>query len=138
MSKKRTYEGIEIRHERSCPSRRGARCGCSPSYRAYVYSPRDERRLRRSFRSLAEARAWRSEALVALRKGTMTAMPSTTLAEAAEAWVAGAQSGSIRNRSGDVYKPSAVRGYEQALRLRVVPELGSAKLGDIRRFFGSQ
>jgi hypothetical protein len=40
------------------------------------------------------------------------------------AWLAGAADGSIRDRSGDVYKPSFVRGYEQALRLRVLPVLG--------------
>jgi hypothetical protein len=46
---------------------------------------------------------------------------------------AGAEDGSIRNRSGDRYKPSAVCGYEQALRLRLVPELGGVRLGDLRR-----
>jgi hypothetical protein len=32
-----------------------------------------------------------------------------------------------------VYKPSALRGYEAALRDRVLPELGGAKLADIRQ-----
>jgi hypothetical protein len=30
-------------------------------------------------------------------------------------------------------KPSALRGYEQSLRLRLLPALGGAKLGEIRR-----
>ncbi len=29
--------------------------------------------------------------------------------------------GAIRNRSGDEYKPSSIRGYEEALRIRVLP-----------------
>lgn len=37
----------------------------------------------------------------------------------------------IRNRSGDPYKPSAIRGYDQALRLRVLPELGRVKLAEL-------
>lgn len=41
-----------------------------------------------------------------------TLLALATLAEAAKAWVAGAESGSIRNRSGDVYNSSAVRGYD--------------------------
>jgi len=37
----------------------------------------------------------------------------------------------IRTRSGDTYKPSALRGYEQALRLRVLPELGRLRLSAV-------
>ena len=44
-----------------------------------------------------------------------------------------AERGAIRNRSGDRYKPSALRGYEQALRLRLLPPLGAHKLSDIGR-----
>ncbi|HWF74405.1 MAG TPA: tyrosine-type recombinase/integrase, partial [Solirubrobacteraceae bacterium] len=39
----------------------------------------------------------------------------------------------IRNRSGDRYKPSAIRGYEAALRLRILPEFGRVKLGELTR-----
>ena len=63
----------------------------------------------------------------------MRAPSRLTLREAAEAWLAGARDGAIRNRSGDRYKPSVVRGYETALRLRVLPELGGAQLSEIRR-----
>jgi integrase len=56
-----------------------------------------------------------------------------TLREAAEAWVEGARAGSIRNRSGDRYKPSVIRSYETSLRLRVLPELGKRKVSEIRR-----
>src|SRR5204863_6952014 len=39
----------------------------------------------------------------------------------------------IRTRSGDPYKPGAIGAYERALRLRVLPELGRRKVGDIAR-----
>ena len=58
---------------------------------------------------------------------------SLTLREAAQAWLVGAREGSIRNRSGDRYKPSVLRGYEIALRLRLLPELGGRRVSEIRR-----
>jgi integrase len=56
-----------------------------------------------------------------------------TLKQAATAWIDGAADGSIRNRSGDSYKPSAIRGYEQALRLRVLPDFGQRRLSELGR-----
>jgi integrase len=41
--------------------------------------------------------------------------------------------GSIRNRSGDIYKPSVSRGYAQALERHVLPDLGDHRLADITR-----
>jgi len=132
--KRSTHTGIDVRHLKACATKNGrARCTCTPTYRAKVWDVRHEREIRKSFRSLAEAKAWRADAMSALRGGTLSGAPSSTLAAAAEAWLTGARSGAIRNRSGDVYKPSALRGYEQAPRLRVLPELGAARLPDIRR-----
>lgn len=51
----------------------------------------------------------------------LVAPTPTTLREFTEAWLAGAEDGSIRNRSGDRYKPSTLRGYEQAMREYVLP-----------------
>jgi integrase len=113
--------------------RSGGRCNCRPTYQASVWSARDGRRIKKSFPTLAEAKAWRAAAQTAIRRGTLRAPSQVTLREAAEAWLAGARDGSIRNRSGDRYKPSVVRGYETSLRLRVLPELGGRKLSDIRR-----
>jgi integrase len=39
----------------------------------------------------------------------------------------------VLNRSGDRYKPSVVRGYEQALRTYVLPDLGAVQLGALER-----
>ena len=127
------HDGIEVRHARGCPGALDeAACACRPSFRASVWSPREQRRVRKTFPTLAAARAWRVDSLSALRRGELS-VSSTTLHQAAAAWAEGARSGAIRNRSGDAYKPSAVRGYEEALRLRLLPELGGAKLSEIRR-----
>lgn len=42
------------------------------------------------------------------------------------------KSGRIRTRSGDPYKPSAIRSYEAALRDHVVPRIGRTRLGDVQ------
>jgi integrase len=133
--RKNPSTGIRVRHARSCPAASSpeARCRCHPSYEAAVYSLRDRKKLRKTFPSFAAAKAWRHDASTSVRRGTMRATTSTTLCEAADAWLAGARDGSIRTRSGDPYKPSVIRSYEQSLRLYLLDDLGSAKLADIGR-----
>jgi integrase len=126
-------EGIETRHERRCHSAEGRRCNCSASFRASVWSPRDGRLIRKTFPTKAAAKSWRHDALAALTKGELRTQTRQPLREAAEAWLADVRSGQIRNRSGDPYKPSAIRTYERNLRLRVLPALGTLRLSDIRR-----
>src|SRR5918998_3917898 len=116
---RRLPEGISLRHARSCPSRSGGRCRCAPTYQAQTWSPHDRKRLTRTFPTLAAAKGWRYDALVGLRHGTIRATGSVTLRLAAEEWMSMAQGGLVLNRSGDVYKPSVLRGYETSLRLRV-------------------
>ena len=125
--------GIQLRHSRSCTSRGGGPCTCRPTYEASVWSARDRKKLRKTFPTRAAARGWRADAQVALRKGTLRAPTSTTLREAADAWLAGAREGSIRTRSGDLFKPSAIRSYDGALRKRVLPAFGAARLSEIGR-----
>ena len=133
MGARRHSDGIEVRHQKACRANGGdGRCSCSPTYRAVVWSARDRRRLTKTFGTRAEAKAWRAEVQAGLRRGMVRAS-SVTFRAAAEAWVAGAAAGAIRNRSGDVYKPSVVRSYESALRLRVLPELGARRVTDIER-----
>lgn len=98
-----------------------------------MWSARDERRIQKTFATEAAALLWREDARVDLRRGVLVAARPTVLREFADAWLAGAGDGSIRNRSGDRYKPSTVRGYEQALREYVLPEVGGAKLQELRR-----
>ncbi|MHB1242475.1 MAG: tyrosine-type recombinase/integrase [Gaiellaceae bacterium] len=129
----RTTPGIDTRHAKTCPASRdhAARCKCAPSYQAHVWSAREGKRIRKTFSTLAAAKAWRSDAVVALRRVTMRAPTELTLRQTWETWLAGAREGSVRNRSGDLYKPSVLRGYETSMRLRVLPELGGARLSDI-------
>ena len=125
--------GIAVKHRGGCATRAGGRCNCRPSYQAGVWDNRRGKKIRKAFPTLAAAKAWRQDALVALRRGTMTAPSQTTVAAAAEALLEGMADHSVRNRKGDPYKPSVVRSYERALRLRVLPELGRLRLSEVTR-----
>lgn len=122
------FEGIVVRHQRSCQTHTGHRCSCRPSYQAQVWSAKEHTTLRKTFRELADARAWRQESQVALRKGLLRSPNHTTLNEAAAEWLTAAKAGLIRTRSSETYKPSAVRAYRQALNHRVLPHLGAKRL----------
>jgi integrase len=126
--RKSRYEGIVLRHGRGCRSRDGGRCSCDPSYQAQVWSAREKTTIRKTFRSLGDARTWRHESQIALRKGQLRSSSQTTLNQAAEAWLTAAEAGMVRTRTGEAYKPSAVRAYRQALNHRALPLLGSKRL----------
>src|SRR6266511_912235 len=125
--------GIQVRHRTTCATRSGGKCNCKPGYQASVWSAREGKRLKKTFPTLAAARAWRAEAQTAVRRGTLGAPVATTVREAGEALIEGMRSGRVRTRSGDRYKPSAIRGYQAALRDRIVPILGGLKLVDVQR-----
>jgi integrase len=126
--------GVRKRHARDCATHRGSsRCSCRPTFEAWIAAGARGQKMRRSFKSEAAAKAWRAEAQVAINRGELRAGTSTTVREAAAGLRAGMESGTIRNRSGDRYKPSAIRSYEQALRLHVLPDLGAVKLSKLRR-----
>jgi integrase len=83
--------------------------------------------------SLAEARAWRVDALARLQAGTLAAVTGPTLREAAAEFITGMKAGTVRQKGGHVYKPSTVRGYERDLDNHVLPELGSKRINRLQR-----
>ncbi len=103
-------------------------------YRGSAYDSRAKRHLFGPWTPhLAEARAWRVDALSKLQAGTLSAAKGPTLREAARQFLAGIQSGAIRNRSGRRYRPSVVTGYERELRSRIVPVIGATRLARLTR-----
>lgn len=123
--------GIEIRHARACASRDERGCDCRPTFQAHVWSARDGRRIRKTFATVSEAKAWRIEALQGLRRGTMRAPTSTTVREEAQAWLEAAERGEIRTRAGRPYKPSVLRSYRVSLEKRIYDDIGAHRLGDV-------
>ena len=126
--------GIEARHARSCASRDGGRCTCTPSWQANVWDNRAQKRIRKTFPTRSAAKRWREDAIALVRKGKLPeAQPKTTVHEKSEAWLVDARAGIIRTRRGEPLKPATLRAYEQVLRLRVNPTLGTAQFFQVRR-----
>lgn len=124
---KRTDVGIEERHRKGCATEQRKRCSCGgPSYLASVYDKHAGKRHRKTFSgpgAKTAARQWRQDVQSALRAGThesQRVVPKTTVREACEQWAKDAERGVITTRSGDPYKPGAIRSYRQSLRLRVL------------------
>jgi integrase len=122
--------GITPRHARSCRHHE-TRCTCDPTYRAEAFDAATGKRIYKTFPTITAARRWRQDAYAALRAGTLTADRGPTLREAAEDWFTAARAGIVRTRSGEPYKPSAIRSYEQVLRLHVLDDLGRERLREI-------
>src|SRR5437868_7035237 len=62
--------GITTRHSRRCRSRSSGGCNCEPSYEAWIWSPRDRRKIRKTFAgkgALSAAKGWRHDAGSAVR-----------------------------------------------------------------------
>jgi integrase len=129
----RLPEGVFVRHQRDCRARTGGRCGCRPTYQAQVYDRVTGRTKSKTFPSAAAARTWRQDVMVALRRGAFRPGRPVTVRQAGDEWIERSRAGLIHNRSGDLYKPSALRGYEDALRLRIYPAIGAVLVGDLRR-----
>src|SRR5829696_9086808 len=126
-------EGVVVRHRRFAGRPKAERAPVAPASRRRPTPPARSGRSGRTFPSLSEARAWRQETQVAVRAGKARAPSRTTLAEASEEWLSLARRGIVLTRSGEPYKPSALRSYEEALRNKGLPRLGRRKLSAIER-----
>jgi integrase len=127
-------QGIEVRHTARCRSRESGRCSCEPGYRGHIWSARDQKRIRGPwFPTVAQARNWRQDALVAVRTGRLRAPVALTVGEAADDFIEGARDGRILDRAGTCYKPSSIRNYDGWLRRYVLPAFGDRRLGEVRR-----
>ena len=129
----RAREPVQVRHQARCASREGRRCDCEPSYRTRVRDLAGAPIYSGWRKTRAEVVAWRQEALLAVKRGQLKKAPSMTVEAAGNERVEGMRSGLILTRSGEGYKPSAVRSYEAILRRHVNPELADRKLGTLRR-----
>jgi len=112
--------------------RRVGRSGIA-SYEASVWIAADARRIRRTFPTLAAAKAWRADAVLAVRQKRLRGPSGITLREAAGDWLRDARSGIATTRGGTPYKPSVILGYDQVLALRVLPLLGGLRLEQVTR-----
>ena len=84
------------------PALRGRSVRASPAYQAQVWSPRERKTIRKTFPTLAEARAWRQETPGrSPQRDAALALARSRSSEAAAEWLAAADAGLVRTRSGD-------------------------------------
>lgn len=133
--RKRTPTGVVKRHSRGCRSRDAGSCNCSPSYEAWLSIRREGRltKVRRTFSgegAFEAAKAWRADAAVAARTGSLSrARPDRRrLAEALNEWLDDLDADRVRPRGRPAYKPATKRGYRQHVELYLRP----SRLGDLR------
>ena len=125
----RTPRGIRQRHGLTCHTK--GRCPCP--WEASVGLGRAGDKLRKTFPSLAEAKAWRVDAMADAGRGKLRVPTATTVRQAAEAFLDGASKGDIPAAGGGAFKPATLRGYTVALNKRVLPEFGNMRLSELRR-----
>ncbi|WP_217913334.1 tyrosine-type recombinase/integrase [Miltoncostaea marina] len=132
-TRRRLPEGVTPRHSRSCASRHDSACDCAPRYQAHAWDPVTRRKVRKTFRTTAEAKSWRASATAAIERKELRAVKSPTLQAAAGELLEGMRAGAIRARGGDPYKPSTIASYEGSLHQHVLPALGRRRLSDVSR-----
>lgn len=103
-------------------------------FRAYVTDPANRNRKRRApwTYSYPEAKGWRARVL---SQGLPDDDPRSapTVERASETFLAGAKAGTIRSRKRKAYAGATLRGYEQAFRDWINPELGSMPTDALKR-----
>lgn len=123
--------GIQERHHHSCATRDKKACDCTPKYQADLWDGINNRRVRKTFTKVSDAKAWRRQGVAAIDTRSKFATP--TLSEAFDDLLLGMQSGRVLNRSGDPYKPATIRSYEYDFNKQVRPRLGKYRLHEITR-----
>jgi integrase len=123
--------GIHERHSRACAKNEGKRCSCRPTYRVVVSLGSRGEILRKTFDTPEEAKRWRAKQLGAKAEGRVVAPSRVRLDAAAAEFLDGIKTGRIKTRSGQPYKPSTIRSYEQSLNLYVLDDFGARPVGGI-------
>lgn len=131
MAKNTALSGIEIRHSKHCASRDEKACDCTPTFQAALWDASTKRRVRKSFKKINDAKAWRRQGLAAIDTRPKSATPR--LGEAFDELLVGMRSGRVLNRSGLPYKPATIRSYEYDFNSHARARLGNYRLHEITR-----
>ena len=87
----------------------------------------------KTFPTLAAAKTWRQDAVIALRSGGLVPARTPTVADALDALIEGMESGQVLDRTGKPYKPATCRSYRIAVDGYLKPALGRWRLSELRR-----
>src|ERR1700720_3683086 len=106
--------GIRPAPSKGGTPRDGQRRRCEAGFDASVYLGPEGSKVRKALERESEAKAWRAETLTAAGQGKLKPPSRLTVEEAAWLWLEAARNGSVRDRSGNVYKPGTLREYERS------------------------
>ena len=111
-------------------------------YRASVWSAQDNRKIRKSFPTLAAAKAWRADTAAALRAGKIRATQPPRFEDIFGRlvdgkwkdgiWIEGAYAGIIRTRGRRPFKDSSVRAVRQHYQRRLEAPFGRRRLDQVQ------
>lgn len=141
-TKRKLPTGIRERHSRTCDSRSGGKCDCTPAIEASVFDARESRRLdrvvkiRRTFtgkHALTEAKGWRRDATAATARGELKFERKQRLEDTVAEWLGKCERGEVRSRRRTEYSASTLRDYRSDLGRFVLPALGHLAVGDVTR-----
>lgn len=112
------------------------------SYRASVFDRREGRKIRKTFPTLAAAKAWRADALTAVRAGRMRAAQAPRFEDLFGreiegrwkdgTWLEGAYAGVIRTRGRRPFKESTIRSVRQHYQRRLERPFGRRRLDEVQ------
>lgn len=130
----RHSDGIYYQHSSKCGGKKlDGSCRCDPSFQATVWNPRSQKRIKKVFPTVSQAKTWRAELTAASKiGGSLPGTSRLTVAQALDEYVDGMKAGTILNRSHRPYKPSVIRSYARSAEL-VKSELGGVRLTELNR-----
>jgi integrase len=125
--------GVLPIHKRGCPlakakkEERWASCKCRPSFRGQVWDGQERRPVTKTFPSPQAAATWRADRQAAIRNGNRVLAP-VTIGSLWQDWYAAASAGIEQSASYKPYRPSVLRAYETAWRLRLKPAFATVRI----------
>jgi integrase len=131
---KTRYLDVFARHKTGCAVERDSGCTCTPTYWGKAWdSAAGKRRKTTFFPTPTAARKAKADLEVALSAGVTPVRSQLRVGQAIEAFLAGAREGSVLNKHGRPYKPSAIRALAGALEGPVSEAIGGKRIRDVRR-----
>ncbi len=112
------------------------------SYRASIYDRSEHKKIRKTFPTHAAAKAWRADALGAVKAGRIRAVQAPRFDELFGrevdgrwkdgTWIEGAEAGVIRTRGRRPFKESTIRSVRQHYQRRLERPFGRRRLDEVR------
>jgi integrase len=131
---KTRYRDVFARHKTGCAVERDSDCTCTPTYWGKAWdSAAGKRRKTRFFSTASAARKAKADLEVHLSSGDAPVNSRLRVDRAIDAFLAGTRDGSVLNKNGRPYKPSAIRTLAGALEGPLSQAIGTKRLQDVRR-----